>query len=531
MSNHDELTRKLAQTTVRPRSRPSPTAGFSLSFCAAATTEPMCHSFSLSFALPFCSVVTTTQPALIAPIAWQYVIYMGFGALVLLLSLIYATTHVVEMGIILALVLTGLAMIMFGAVSFKALQYNWWMVLAAVLVANCALLLAVMVGSATGIIVGMNVASDPVHGVLVKSFQSASWRRQFWTTQPDYCQAMAPAQCGDGAGSFVKLAGDARAGADGVHTVADVFGDCSLAADLVSGAGGDELTLACEDCAEECRRYLTIDGKDFLFPATVLVAAVFGLMVLTIIVNDQLISEPEKWTFGPLMGYVMTDKFEKPSLIRCHAYGLNGLCAALGGVMGGLAAHEQRQLRQVCEDDGGGQCESFAIGGVVFVGILLTVLGLLNVLVLLVHTPLSQVTVRLVNYCFVLFAFVLLICAIFLGIISGGLTSVEETLDEHYLTFRRQYEQRDPTYCAGSAGECAHSLHCGAVEVCVGETCELNDEACKQKMFADLEGSILSAAILALCVAIGIAFVCKVDLQAVKMCKRAGMLIPGISDS
>ena len=53
----------------------------------------------------------------------------------------------------------------------------------------------------------------------------------------------------------------------------------------------------------------------------------------------------------------------------------------------------------------------------------------------------------------------------------------------------------------------------------------------KQKMFADLEGSILSAAILALCVAIGIAFVCKVDLQAVKMCKRAGMLVPGISDS
>lgn len=220
--------------------------------------------------------------------------------------------------------------------------------------------------------------------------------------------------------------------------------------------------------------------------------------------NDLLVSDLNRWVFGPLLGYVMCDEFSEASFLRCNVYGLNAVTAASGIAMTVAASLGQGELDKGCPVVG--ECENPVVTTVGVIGVLLTLLGIATLVC--INWPMATVgklAVRCITVGYAVLGFFLLICGVFLAIISGGVESMQSATDDNFPEIRAQYESADADYC-------------------IANRRPMTDIACKEKIMKDIEGDVLTLAVFAFLLACGMVGAMFITFRAIKMMKGTTLL-------
>ena len=343
-----------------------------------------------------------------------------------------------------------------------------------------------------------------------KSFAEPTFAMSTW--DGEYCMRQEGALCKDD--FMVKatsaLNNRAFASFDRSATVGSLFGNCTKAGEEAAANDAAALEASCVRCKNKCRHWMVLDLKQYLKPATAVVFCVLIFVILTIIMNDMLISDLNRWVFQPLLGYVMCDEFGEASLLRCNVYGLNGLTAAAGIAMTVASYLGDEKLAEGCPP--GGDCSNSVVTVVGVVGVGLFLLGVATLVSLnLPMQTVGKLAIRVINVGYAALGFLLLVCGVFVSIISGGVESMQAATDDNFPELRRQYETQDPDYC-------------------VKDRRPMTDDDCRQKILADIESMVLTLAVVAFVLAVGMVAVMYVTLRAIKMMKGTTLLEKVIDD-
>ena len=322
------------------------------------------------------------------------------------------------------------------------------------------------------------------------------------TWDGEYCMRQEGPLCKDDfmVKANAALSKAAFASYDRSSTVGSLFGNCTKAGEEAATAGeGAALMSSCTRCKNKCRHWMVLDLKQYLKPATAVVFCVLIFVILTIVANDMLVSDLNRWVFGPLLGYVMCDEFGEASFLRCNVYGCNGLTAASGIAMTVASFMGDAKLAEGCPE--GGDCSNPVVTVVGLVGIGLTLLGIATLVCLnLPMQTVGKLVIRGINFGYAALGFLLLVCGVFVSIISGGVESMQAATDDNFPELRRQYETQDPDYC-------------------VKDRRPMTDADCKEKILADIETMVLTLAFFAFVLALGMVAVMYITLRAIKMMK------------
>jgi hypothetical protein len=439
----------------------------------------------------------------------QYAGYCLFG----LLSAILGAVYYSEVGsefVAGSLAAAGLCMLVLGGVALFGIHKNSWLILLVVECCNGALLLLIIIGTILGFVLGSGSGDDPIQLAMEKSFAEPTFAMSTW--DGEYCMRQEGALCKDD--FMVKatsaLNNRAFASFDRSATVGSIFGNCTMAGEEAAANDAAALEASCVRCKNKCRHWMVLDLKQYLKPATAVVFCVLIFVILTIIMNDMLISDLNRWVFQPLLGYVMCDEFGEASLLRCNVYGLNGLTAAAGIAMTVASYLGDEKLAEGCPP--GGDCSNSVVTVVGVVGVGLFLLGVATLVSLnLPMQTVGKLVIRGINVGYAALGFLLLVCGVFVSIISGGVESMQAATDDNFPELRRQYETQDPDYC-------------------VKDRRPMTDDDCRQKILADIESMVLTLAIVAFVLAVGMVAVMYVTLRAIKMMKGTTLLEKVIDD-
>lgn len=357
-----------------------------------------------------------------------------------------------------------------------------------------------------GLVCAIALRSHPVSRALCavqaamdKSFDEPTFARSLW--EGEYCLRQEPALCND---DFAPKANSAISNVafstfDSSATVSTVFANCTKAAEQASIIEAEALRVSCVRCKNKCRHWMVLDLKQYLKPATAVVFCVLVFVIMTIVVNDMLVSDLNRWVFGPLLGYVMCDEFGEASFLRCNVYGLNALTGAAGIALTVASFMGDAELAERCPE--GGDCSNPVVTAVGVIGIGLALLGIATIVCInLPMATVGKLAVRAINFGYAGLGFILLVCGVFVTIISGGVESMQSATDDNFPEIRQQYETQDPDYC-------------------IKDRRPMTDEECRAKVLEDMESMVFYLALFAFFLACGMVAVMYVTLRAIKMMK------------
>lgn len=432
-----------------------------------------------------------------------YAGYVVFGLISAILGAVYYSQVGSEF-VAGSLAAVGLCMLVLGGVALFGIHKNSWIILLVVECVNGALLLLIIIGAILGFVLGSGSGDDPIQLAMEESFAEPTFAMSTW--DGEYCMRQEPAQCEK---DFLPKANDAIANSafasyDASATPGSLFGNCTKAGEQAAVTQAAALQVSCTRCKNKCRHWMVLDLKQYLKPATTVVFCVLIFICLTIVMNDMLVSDLNRFVFAPLLGYVMCDEFSEASFLRCNVYGLNALTAASGIAMAVASFMGDAELAARCP--AGGDCSNAIVTGVGVIGVLLTLLGIATLVS--INLPMSTVgklAVRVINCLYAALGFLLLVCGVFLAIISGGVESLQSATDDNFPEVRAQYESQDADYC-------------------VKDRRPMTDADCRAKVMDDVESTILILATFAFLLACGMVAVMYVTLRAIKMMKGTSLV-------
>jgi hypothetical protein len=249
-------------------------------------------------------------------------------------------------------------------------------------------------------------------------------------------------------------------------------------------------------------------------PATATVYVLALLVFVAAVVNDLLLSEHERLVScaaPPCCGIVCVDGFGSPSFLRGQVYLLNILICAGGLFLAVISLVGEGHIEDSCEEDPlvlGVECPKVAIATVVMCGLLLSGLGGTIAFALWMRLPWVMNAMHMVDICYCILAFALLLVAVFLSAVSGELEPLEETVANHYEVLRKQYETKFT--------EC-EQLQIGP------QTYQYQDDPvlCSAQIVELLEDLLADVAVVATASAGTVAFVITFTVRAIRIQKRA----------
>ena len=206
-----------------------------------------------------------------------------------------------------------------------------------------------------------------------------------------------------------------------------------------------------------CREGLIIDIHEKLEPATVVCVVLMGFVFATLF-------------------YVATIAYDAsgqtPKLIIFCAYFLNFVLLLAGVALTVLSILGDKELAKECPE--GAECSNFAITLAKMTGIVVAAVAMVTELAIWKNVKLF---LKLAMVGEAIIIFILMMLAIFLSIISGGMQTINAEAEKHFPVLRAQYEQKDQYYCTTKdAG---------------GSTLPMTDENCRLKIKEDIEGNVL----------------------------------------
>jgi hypothetical protein len=325
------------------------------------------------------------------------------------------------------------------------------------------------------------------------------------TWESEYCRQQEGPLCDDDFMSKVAAAtANPFASFDAGTTPGSLFGNCTKAFEQAAPANAKALLDSCNACKNRCRHWMVLDLKQYLKPVTAAVFCVLVFVLITIVVNDLLVSDYNRWLFMPLMGYVICDGFSEASFLRCNVYGLNTLTAASGLGMFIASYLGTEELQGRCPE--GADCSNPVVTYLGFIGLLLTALGAAGVVgINLPSAALGKLVMRGLNFAYAALSFLLLVCGVFMALVSGGVESLQSATDDNFPELRAQYETQDANYCKVDG-------------------VAMTDAACKDKITADMESTVLLLATFAFVLAAGMVANMYVTLRAIKSMKGTTLL-------
>jgi hypothetical protein len=320
------------------------------------------------------------------------------------------------------------------------------------------------------------------------------------TWDSEYCKRQEGPLCKD---AFEVQATEAIANPfatyDDSATPGSLFGNCTKASEQAAVTMQAAVLSSCNACKDKCRHWMALDLKQYLKPATAAVFCVLIFVLLTIVVNDLLVSDFDRWVFLPLLGYVMCDGFSEASFLRCNVYGLNALTGASGIGMFVASYMGNDELQARCPANG--DCSNAVVTAIGVIGLLLAALGVGGLVSINLPAPtLGKLVLRIVNFAYSGLGFLLLLCGVFCAIISGGVESTQAATDDNFDEVRAGYEAQDANFCKVDG-------------------VAMTDTECREKIVADVESTLLVLAVFGFLLASGMVAVMYVTLRAIKSMK------------
>jgi len=396
-----------------------------------------------------------------------------------------------------------------GVALFAIRKANSWLILLVVECGNAVLLFVILVGTILGFVLGSGSGTDPIQVAAEEMFAEPLSAASTWDSE--YCRRQEGPLCND---AFETKAVEAIANPfatyDDAATPASLFGNCTKASEQAAVPMQAAVLSSCNACKDKCRHWMVLDLKQYLKPATAAVFCVLIFVLVTIVVNDLLVSDFDRWVFLPLLGYVMCDGFSEASFLRCNAYGLNVLTAASGLGMFIASYMGNDELQSRCPV--GGDCSNAVVTAVGVIGVLLAALGIAALVSMNLPTPtLGKLVLRVLNFGYAGLAFLLLFCGVFCAIISGGVESMQAATDENFDEVRAGYEAKDANFCKVNG-------------------VDMTDEACRDKIMADIESTVTILAVFMFLLACGMTAVMYVTLRTIKSMKGTTLIEKIVDD-
>ena len=374
-----------------------------------------------------------------------------------------------------ALVGAGFGMLVVGGIAVFALLKGLWPLLSMVWFFDAALVTLLILTSVVGVILGMDV-KDPTRHAVDVAFESPDFRTGHWDLGG--CAALPAASgvgvnptamafeytdsnyCGFADGGFGKVAQDKieverNRATDPLATtewdaerygVRDIFRNCSVAyTGCLNDANGtgclaqftnddgtplvdDAFGLLCDACATVCAEGLIENTKSSLMPGSYVLFGTFAFVVLTLMINHWVVAtKPEE------------------GLVQLIGVASNALVTILGLVMAIVIAIGYHSVVDNCPPDA--DCTNAAVYIVVFLGLFMMLMGFIGIFGTKfgIHGLLSAI-----NIIYTLCALALLVSAIFVAIVAGGMDTVNSESEKNFPELLRTYElpsMGGPYYC------------------------------------------------------------------------------------
>ena len=420
-----------------------------------------------------------------------YAVYVLFGLMICILGVAYMSeisgADKTAAGVCVA---SGLFMIITGAGAVFATLKKNWLIMFVVLIIDVILFVAMLGACMVGFAIATGVR-DPVTRGVEEAFKTEKLRESAWPGIRELGKN-APLRCTSFSDSlkdavYVKKIKDAKDGVEAVYA-----GNCTKASVVL----GHAVAGQCEHCWLDWKQHVVTKMKDNLWPATYACFALFFFVVISICLNifmadnynpdeeDDDEDAADKWAPDGIVKII--------SLVFTGLVGLFGLLLTIFGIV----AYNELSSGGGCPE--GQDCTSWAVIGIVVLGLFFLILAGLNIAAVMMGGAIGKLLVRLLVLIWFVLGFVLLLVSICFAIVAGAISSINEQYDLNFAKVREQANQADDGICPTS----------------------MSDALCKTKIKTKTEDAFQIIGIVGAITCLGFLFVIYLSFQAVKIFKN-----------
>jgi len=336
-----------------------------------------------------------------------------------------------QMFIAWGMVIAGLLMLLAGEIGIYGSFRRSWMVMLVVECVNCAIALFVITACMIALILALGF-KDPNREFWMKSYAlddgfdytpdmltgATAFKRSQWANG-----ACTVDDANAGEPRWVALSGACGAFktiSDTPSVVADFYGNCS---NITKATGGDSMRADCQTCVKGCMEETIIIAEDNLGTVTYVVWATFAFLIFGTAYNGFLLAQD----WEELKAADVKWKLELGDAV-------NGAVVVMGLALMAFASNSiySANAEAVCPNGG---CAGVELWGALVIS--LSLMGIGGVSIFACVTGENKILVT-TTICYCAAAFLLLLCSIFLTMVSGFMDTLNSGYDENFSQMRME---------------------------------------------------------------------------------------------